>query len=80
SNLVKSNQSKSFLRRQRRYSSSPPARSSPDRTSSKSSDHGYNNHMNYVHDDDVDYDNDDPFSLASNTKTRVRPFDRLTNQ
>ncbi|CAF3789348.1 unnamed protein product [Rotaria magnacalcarata] len=32
SNLVKSNQSKSFLRRQRRYSSSPPARSSPDRT------------------------------------------------
>ncbi|CAF2124489.1 unnamed protein product [Rotaria magnacalcarata] len=80
SNLVKSNQSKSFLRRQRRYSSSPPARSSPDRTSSKSSDHGYNNHMNYVHDDDVDCDNDDPFSLASNTKTRVRPFDRLTNQ
>lgn len=77
SNLVKSNQSKSFLRRRRRYSSSPPP---PDNTNLKSSDHSYNNQISYSHDDDVDYDEDDPFSLSSNSKTRVRPLDKLTNQ
>jgi hypothetical protein len=77
SNLVKSNQSKTFLRRGRRYSSSPPPpSSSPNRTKSKASEHPYNNHVN----DDDDDDNNDPFSSSSNANTRLRPFDKLTDQ
>ncbi len=71
SNLVKSNQSKKFLRRRRRYSSSPPPPPSPHKTKSE---HPYNNHIN---DED---DDDDPFSASANANTRVRPFDKLTNQ
>jgi hypothetical protein len=74
SNLVKTNQSKKFLRRRRRYSSSPPPPSSPDRTKSKKSEHPYNNHINDADDDD------DPFSPSSNTSTRIRPLDKLTYQ
>ncbi|CAF2333983.1 unnamed protein product [Rotaria sp. Silwood2] len=82
SNLVKSNQSKSFLRRRRRCSSSsssppPPApSSSSDKTKLKVSDHAYNNHINHIDGDD----DDDPFSPPSDTKTRVRPLDKLTHQ
>jgi hypothetical protein len=74
SNLVKNNQSKTFLRRRRRYSSSPPPSPSPNKTKSRTSEHPYNNHIN---DDD---DDDDPFSSSGNTNTRVRPLDKLTNQ
>ncbi|CAF0786124.1 unnamed protein product [Rotaria sordida] len=77
SNLVKSKQSKSFLRQRRRCSSSsPPPSSLSDRTKLKTSEHANNNHMNHVDGDD----DDDPFSLSSNTKTRVRPLDKLTYQ
>lgn len=76
SNLVKTNQSKSFLRRhRRRYSSSPPPSASPDRIKSKTFQLPYNNHVN-----DEDDDDDDPFSSSTNANTRVRPFDKLTNQ
>jgi hypothetical protein len=76
SNLVKSNQSKTFLRRGRRYSSSPPPpSSSPNRTKSKPSEHPYNNHVN-----DDDDDDNDPFSSSLNANTRLRPLDKLTDQ
>ncbi|CAF1298580.1 unnamed protein product [Adineta ricciae] len=73
SHLVKSKQSKSFLRR-RRYSSSPPRSSSPNRNKTKTSEHPYNNHIN---DED---DDDDPFSTSANSNPRLRPFDKLTDQ
>jgi hypothetical protein len=76
SNLVKSNQSKSFLRRRRRYSASPPPPSSPPvKTKGKTSEHPYNNHINVVDDDD------DPFSSSpDDNNKRLRPFDKLTYQ
>lgn len=77
SNLVKSNQSKSFLRR-RRHSSSPPPSSSPDTAKLKACEHTYNNHI--CHEEDDDDNDDDPFSSSSKTKSRVRPLDKLTNQ
>lgn len=78
SNLVKSNPSKSFLRRRRRYSVSPPRSPSPTKPPGViASKHPYNNHVNDVDDDD---DPNDPFSPSSNAVTRVRPFDKLTDQ
>ncbi|CAF3347108.1 unnamed protein product [Rotaria sp. Silwood1] len=84
SNLVKTNQSKSFLRRRRRYSSSsspppPPPSSSLDNTKLKASEHAHNTHISHVDGTAAD-DDDDPFSPPSNTKTRVRPLDKLTYQ
>ncbi|UJR33936.1 hypothetical protein I4U23_021355 [Adineta vaga] len=73
SNLVKSNQSKSFLRRRRRYSASPPRPSSPIIMKTKTIEHPYNNHIN-------DDDDDDPFSSSTNSNARIHPFNKLTDQ
>ena len=86
SNLVKANQSKTFLQRRRRFSSSPPPQPSSstittrtaNKTKSKTSKHLYNNHINDVDDDDDDDDINDPFSSSGNT--RMRPLDKLTYQ
>jgi hypothetical protein len=75
SNLVKPNQSKSFLRRRRRCSASPPPPPlSPDKTQSKTCEHRYSNHINYEDDED------DPFTSSTNPNTNIRPFNKLTNQ
>lgn len=90
SNLVKANQSKTFLRRRRCSSSSspppPPLQSSSSSTTTtaaaankiklKTSKHPYNNHIDDVDEDDDD--DDDPFS--SSTNPRMRPLDKLTYQ
>lgn len=79
SNLVKGNQSKTFLRRRRCSSSSPPPPPSlsssitTNKTKSKASKQLYNNHI-----DDDDDDDDDPFSSSNNP--RMRPLDKLTYQ
>lgn len=78
SNLVKGNQSKTFLRRRRCSSSSPPPPPSlsssitTNKTKSKASKQLYNNHI------DDDDDDDDPFSSSNNP--RMRPLDKLTYQ
>jgi hypothetical protein len=89
SNLVKTTKkNRRFLRRERRFSSSPspgvppPASTvsslSLSKKQSKKCEPAYKNHLE--HDDRAD-DDDDPFSsLNKSNVSRTRPFDRLTNQ
>lgn len=82
SNLVKSNQSKPFLRRRRRCSSSSPpppgslSSTAVNKSKSKASKHPYNNHL----DDDYDNEDDDDDPFSSINQRRMRPLDKLTYQ
>ncbi|CAF1407697.1 unnamed protein product [Adineta ricciae] len=70
SNLVKTAKSRKFLHRQRRSSSPIPS----DQIKSKVFEPRYD-----IYSNDENENDDDPFASAT-TKTRPRPFDRLTNQ